>query len=132
MFLNPKIPIQFSRMELDRTVLTTTFDTYKELKMKYPEKEFYFLIGSDIVGDIETKWENGRELARSANFLVFNRYGYNRPENLSANFICLDKKIVGLDLSSTFIRSLLLRGHSRLPYLTSAVSEYIKQNKLYN
>ena len=131
MFPNPKIPIQFSRMELDRPVPTTTFDTYQELKIQYPNKEFYFLIGGDIVGDIETKWDHGQDLVRLVNFLVFNRLGYDYPANLSANFLCLDKKVRGPDISSTFIRDLITKGQSTLPYTAATVAKYIGKLGLY-
>src|SRR3989344_3252446 len=131
LFLTSKIPIQISTMELDRPRLTTTYETKLELEAAYPNCQFYFLIGSDIVGDIEKKWVNGAELFQAARFIVLKRPLDVLPKRLPPQITILDKGFKYVDISSTFIRALLAKGHSGAPYLISGVAEYIKNNGLY-
>lgn len=110
LFSNPPAPIKISTLELDRPALTTTYDTVLELNKKYPNREFYFIVGADIVGDIENKWVNGKELIKIAKFIPIKKVG---------------------DISSTFVRKLITEGHSGIPYILPAVAKYIKDNGFY-
>lgn len=132
LFPKPAMPVVISTLELERPALTTTHETKLELERKYPDCQFYFLIGSDIVGDIEAKWVNGKNLARSANFIVIKRIDMDLPPKLPPHTTILDDNIVSCDISSTFVRKLIASGHSGLPYTTSGVAKYIAKNKLYN
>ncbi|HEY9584230.1 MAG TPA: nicotinate (nicotinamide) nucleotide adenylyltransferase [Candidatus Paceibacterota bacterium] len=131
LFPTAKTFIKISRMELERPRLTTTYETKLELEAAYPSYKFYFLIGSDIVGDIEKKWVNGDELFRTARFIIMKRPLDVLPERLPPQITILDKGFKYVDISSTFIRALLAKGHSGAPYLISGVAEYIKNNGLY-
>lgn len=51
-FSDSKIPIKISRLEVDRNKPTTTFDTMNELKSKYPDFEFHFVVDLDQLGQI--------------------------------------------------------------------------------
>ena len=131
LFPYTKIPIKTSAMELERPGLTTTYETKQELEKLYPGSEFYFLVGSDILGDIETKWQNGKELFNSAKFLAIQKASIPLPENPPKHVILLDKQAIRDDISSTFVRGLLSQGHSGIPYLSRGVADYIRQAKLY-
>ncbi len=131
MFPRPEMPIKISAMELERPKLTTTLETKLELEQKYPDYQFYFLIGSELVKDIETRWVHGKELYRSANFLVLLRKHAPLENNLPKNFVILSRDVVGSDLSSTFIRNLIAQEKSAAPYLMPEIAEYIKRHRLY-
>lgn len=132
LFSDSKIPILISDIELKRGIMTTTLDTKIELEKRHPRHQFFFQMGSDVVGDIKDRWHKGRELFETANFIVTKRSGSPIPKELPKNSVILgDKQTVNIDISSTLIRRLLARGYSGMPYITKGVSEYIRQNKLY-
>ncbi|MEK7191899.1 MAG: nicotinate-nucleotide adenylyltransferase [Patescibacteria group bacterium] len=130
-FPNPKIPVKLSTLEIDRPKLTTTYETKLELEKKYPGAEFWFLIGSDLLLDIENKWVNGKDLYQSANFLAIKKSDAPLPDILPPKFRLLEKEVFWIDISSTFIRNLLGKGYSGLPYISPGVAEYVRKNGLY-
>jgi nicotinate-nucleotide adenylyltransferase len=131
-FPDSKVPILISDVELKRGIMTTTLDTKLELEKKHPEHQFFFQMGSDVIGDIKSGWLKGRELFETANFIVTKRLGSSLPKELPKNSVILgDKQVISIDISSTLIRRLLARGYSGMPYITKGVAEYIKENKLY-
>ena len=130
-FSEARLPIMISDLELKRPKLTTTYDTLMELKNLYPDNEFYFVIGDDLVGDIESKWARGKELSKLANFLAIRKSFLPVPKNSLSHLTILDKEIAHLDISSTFVRKLISEGYSGMPYITKEVAEYIKERQLY-
>ena len=83
-----------------------------------PDKEFFFVIGTDLVKNVHT-WpapgvENaGLKLVQENKFLVVNRPGYDVPDELPENFIRLQPaegdilKLVGETISSSEVRARL-------------------------
>ncbi len=130
-FPKPAIPILISDMEIKRKKLTATYDTIMELEKKKPENKFYFLIGSDVLNDIKTKWIKGNILWNKLNFVVTPRINFLTPKILPPYCEILADKINGLSISSTFLREIISQGFSGMPYVSGNVSEYISKNKLY-
>ena len=130
-FPRPKVLTQISRVELDRPKLTTTYETKTEIEKQYPNCEFHFLIGADILGDIGKKWVHGKELFDTASFIVIKRPCVVMPQSLPLKLTILDENVIKDDTSSTFVRKLLSQGFSGMPYITNKVADYIKDNKLY-
>ena len=130
-FPRPKVIIQISRVELDRPKLTTTYETKIELEKQYPNYEFYFIIGADILGDIKQKWVRGKKLFDTANFIVIKRPCVAMPRSLPSKLTILDENVIKDDTSSTFVRKLLSQGFSGMPYITNKIANYIKNNQLY-
>lgn len=126
-----KTPIKISALELDRPKLTSSFDTKQELERLYPENEFYFAIGSDLLRDIENKWINGREVFDSFNFVAIKNPNIALPSKLPPKLTILEEEVIWTNISSTYVRGLLSKGHSGVPYILREVAEYIKENKLY-
>lgn len=132
LFPKASVPIKISSFEVDQKVLTLTYDTKLELEKKYPNNDFYFMVGGDVVGDIKDKWIKGRELYEEANFIVLRRYSVEMPLNLPKNFKIHNEEVISNEISSTFIRGIIKNGRSGVPYITIGVAEYIKKKKLYN
>ena len=129
LFLKPKIPILISDFELSLNKPTVTYRTLGLLKEKYPDYEFNFVIGSENLGIIETKWVNGKKLFQEADFIAIKNPLVPLPNKPPPHIIIIDD-VVWSDISSTFIRKLLALGYSGLPYLTKGVAEYIAENKV--
>ena len=64
--------------ELDRTQLTETYDTVKELDTLYPERTFTWVFGADSAASMET-WDHGRWLKDNLSMLLINRPGTPLP-----------------------------------------------------
>lgn len=131
-FTKPSIPLKISDFELKQGKFKSTYDTYKKLKNDYKDYEFAFLFGTDVIADLMDWWTDGAALASEAEIVAYpvNR-GKQLPEILPKFFTLLDQEIVTTTISSTFIRNLIARGYSGLPYLTPGVAEYIQQHEIY-
>src|SRR3989338_1372031 len=130
LFPNPQIPILISDMELKRGKSTTTFETKAELESEFPDYEFRFVLGSDLLDSIEEKWINGRELFDKMNFLAIKNPNISLPDRLPSHLILLED-VVWVNISSTFVRKIVSYGFSGMPYLSKNVSGYIKKEQLY-
>ncbi|HEY4474962.1 MAG TPA: nicotinate-nucleotide adenylyltransferase [Candidatus Paceibacterota bacterium] len=130
LFPNPQIPILISDIELKRGKPTITFETKEELENKFPDYEFHFVLGSDLLDSIEEKWINGRELFDKMNFLAIKNPNISLPDRLPSHLILLED-VVWVNISSTFVRKIISDGFSGMPYLSKDVSNHIKKERLY-
>ena len=64
-----------SDIELRRKGVSYTIDTIKELKLKNPEVDYYFIIGGDMV-EYLPKWHRIEELIKLVKFVGVGRPGY--------------------------------------------------------
>lgn len=128
-----------STMEINREGITYTIDTIKELKEIYKEDAVYFIIGSDIIFEIE-KWKGFEELIELCKFILLYRPGKN--EDKIENRIEELKKLYGLEftrveaplieISSTEIRERVKEDLSIKYLVPEIVEDYIYKHKLYN
>lgn len=130
LFPDPKVPITISDFELNADKPTATYGTLKAMKEKHPDFEFHFVIGSDLIGDIKENWIRGKDLFKTASFVVIKNHFAPWPADLPPKKTVLGET-VWLNLSSTFIRNLIAQGHSGIPYVTPKTAKYIKDNGLY-
>ncbi|WP_227003984.1 nicotinate (nicotinamide) nucleotide adenylyltransferase [Salicibibacter halophilus] len=73
--INNRDPFKLCTIELDREGPSYTLDTINILKRKYPNDEFYFIIGSDMAVSLHT-WNGIEELKKSVTFIVTTRPNY--------------------------------------------------------
>lgn len=133
---NPYFTI--STIEVEREGITYTIDTIRSLKDEYREDELYFIIGSDIVFQIE-KWKEFQEVFNLCKFALFNRPGKDEEEidekvkdlNLKYNisFERISSPLV--DISSTDIRNRAKNKQSIKYLVPEKVEDYIIKHKLY-
>src|SRR3989344_2688676 len=124
LFPYPTTSVVVSDFELKLNKPTVTYETLKLLKEKYPSHEFYFVLGSENLDVIETKWVNGKKLFQKARFIAIKNPLSPLPKRLPPYLITIDD-IPWTNISSTFIRKLLAQKYSGIPYITNGVSEYI-------
>lgn len=144
-----------SDMECRRRGKSYSVDTLRELKVLYPKKEFYFILGLDSFMDIPD-WYQPKTLMELTNFAVISRPGYSFSA-ISATTALNAAVISGLDscrttghetplrsgkklkllnvtpfsISATAIRRLVSNGGSIKYLLPEKVESYIIANKLY-
>ena len=134
-----------------------TVKTLKELKMSYPERDFYFILGIDAFLDIPNWWHH-EELLALAHFIIITRPGFQFVDlqmspvieikksvlrkldveeidtcriELKAHTTLTLMSITPVGISSTEIRSLIKWGGSIKYLLPVSVESYIISNKLY-
>ena len=127
---------EFSKAELclvdfQREGKSYTVDTIKALKKKYPDDNFYFVIGGDMLNTLD-KWYNYEELIRETSFIAFEREsieGFNEElqkyKNMGADIVPVFVDIP--DVSSTEFRNNLDK--SLLP---QKIYDYITEKGIYN
>ncbi|MEG1586147.1 MAG: nicotinate (nicotinamide) nucleotide adenylyltransferase [Bacteroidales bacterium] len=107
-----------------------TIRTLEALEERYPDREFFLLIGADN-WLIFHKWAEYEKIKKNYNILVYPRRGhvvYIDPEY--GNIRTVNAPLI--EVSSTFIRDSLARGKNMRYFLSSKVYEFVKQNKLYS
>lgn len=129
LFSDIATPIMLSRMELDRGKPTFTHDTHQELSRLYPDNDFYFLVGGDVLSDMRAKWHKGNEVHKNLNFLIVRRPGYDLPEDLPVHSVIL--RTSGSDISSTNIRSATKTGQDVRDLMPAGVWRFIQEKGLY-
>ena len=120
-------------IEMELGGVSYTIDTMRELWRRYPEHEFYFIIGADMVNYLP-KWEEIEELASKLTFIGVGRPGFqlhldDLPDALQDRVLLAEMPLV--DISSTAIRRRLAKGHSVRFMIPDAVHQYIVRSGLY-
>ena len=107
-----------------------TIDTLNALQAKFPDDEFYLVIGADN-WNVFGKWRNSEEILDKYHLLVYPRLGYkvNIPVELRDRVQLIDAPII--ELSSTLVRELLANGQSVRFYVPDDVLGYIERHNLY-
>lgn len=129
LFQDSKVPVILSRMEADRGKPTVTHDTHQELSRLYPDSEFYFLFGGDILSEVREKWHKGDDLYQNLNFIIVGRPGHALPPDLPRQSVILEDS--GSGISSTKIRAAIKEGREIKDLLPAAVAGYIQEKGLY-
>lgn len=129
---------EISRIGVDRKNTNYTIDDIRDLKKEYPNDEIYFIIGTDILDEIE-KWKEFNKLTRLCKFILFDRWGrgeeyisdkISRLELLYDFNVEMIKSPV-LEISSTTIRNRIREGLSIKYMLPKAVENYIGKHAIY-
>lgn len=128
-----------SDFEIQRQGNTYTAETLRLLHQKYPQHDFYFIIGADSLYQLEN-WYHPREVMRQAVLLVADRE-YEQAhcpieeqiailrERYNADIRLLHGKEV--DIASAKLRERRAKGKSLASYVPGAVEEYIRARGLY-
>jgi len=107
-----------------------TIDTLKALKEKFPNDEFFLVIGADN-WCLFDKWKNGDEIISEFKILIYPRLGYEIviPESQQSRVKVVDAPVI--EISSTQVRNMLKEYKSISFYVPESVERYIIENKLY-
>ncbi|MDD2511025.1 MAG: nicotinate-nucleotide adenylyltransferase [Syntrophomonas sp.] len=133
---NPRLEV--SPVEVERRGLSYTVDTLAYFQGKYPEVEFFFIVGADSLFFMHS-WKEPERLAELCRFIVVTRPGYkiqrSEPALSRLPDIIWDRmlqmEIPGLDISSSDIRQRVAAGKPIKYLLPPEVEEYIFKQGLY-
>ncbi|MDI9338288.1 MAG: nicotinate (nicotinamide) nucleotide adenylyltransferase [Alphaproteobacteria bacterium] len=121
---------QSSQVEFYLSKPSYTYNTMIHLKATYPQDTFYIILGSDSFINLP-HWAHYELLFNENLFIVYERFNYmiNNKESYNKVFF-LDNTPI-MNLSSTFIRDLILKKQSIKYLVPENVENYIIKNKLY-
>jgi nicotinate-nucleotide adenylyltransferase len=132
---------ELSDYELKKSGPSYTLETIRKFQADYGvEASIYFLVGADSVDELP-HWYGITELIEECNLSVMYRAGYQEPdfaefealwgpdrvEKLRRNVV----KTPLIDISSTWIRTILATGGDVTDMLAPAVADYIREHNLY-
>ena len=122
--------VETSAFEFDLPRPSYTIDTLNALQAKFPDDEFYLVIGADN-WCLFDKWKSGEEIISKYHILIYPRRGYEIviPEQYSDRVKAVEAPLI--ELSSTQIRERLAQMKSVSFLLPESVENYIVKNKLY-
>jgi nicotinate-nucleotide adenylyltransferase len=109
--------------DLRRTGPSFAIETVRELCARWPEAQFFYLIGHDNVAKLDT-WHSCADLCREVQFVVFGRGEHDAPHA----FPTIVRRV---DISATEIRARVAQGQSIRYLVPEAVRAIIERRKLY-
>jgi nicotinate-nucleotide adenylyltransferase len=115
--------------EIDRGGISYSIDTVTNFRSRFPDGEFFYLIGADHVAQLP-KWRHSGELARMTTFVVIPRPG-EAPAPAPAGFKLQWLKGFPVSISASEIRARVRAGLSIEPLTGPVVAEAIRNNGLY-
>lgn len=123
--------IKISDEEIKRKEKSYTIDTVRRLKNQFPEGDFFWIVGSDVLPEFD-RWKNYEKLPKEVSFLVFPRNGHPVPDRLPQGFaLVLSPELVTSNISSTIVRKRITKGLSVTGMIPQKTLAYIKKNRLY-
>ncbi len=131
---------EISSFEIDREGFTYTADTIVALKEKYPEVEFYFIIGGDSLMKFH-HWVRPEVISAHTSLLAAGRNGYSKEEIIEQAKLLnirFGTKVVLLDMPELVIASSEIRGLCTgqqydvvKELVPEAVLQYIMEHELW-
>ena len=130
MVTRPMEHVETSAFEFTMPKPSYTIDTLNALQAKFPDDEFYLVIGADN-WTVFNKWRNSEEILAKYHVLIYPRLGHDViiPDNLRNRATLIDAPVI--ELSSTMVRERLAAGKSVRYYVPDEVLDYIEQRHLY-
>lgn len=122
--------VETSAFELTLPRPSYTIDTLRALQRKFPDDEFYLLIGADNWALFD-RWRAHDEILRDFHVMIYPRRGFEIvvPDALASRVMVVDAPLV--EVSSTGVREALAQGRDVSFYVPDDVLRYIKKNNLY-
>lgn len=124
-----------SRVELDRSGYSYTFDTVRYFAEQFrQQRELFFITGADVLPELH-KWHRYQELLQSCRFVVATRPGFSLQNTYNLTTEDIGRinylEIPLLEISSTDIRRRVQTGRPIKYLVPSGVESYIYKHGLY-
>ncbi|MGE6629228.1 nicotinate-nucleotide adenylyltransferase [Bacillus sp. NPDC077027] len=113
-------------VEMEREGPSYTVDTVELLKKRYPDDEFFFIIGADMV-EYLPKWHRIDDLLNMITFIGMKRPGFQGK----TTYPLLFADVPAFDVSSTLVRQRMRAGEPVDYFIPEAVKSYMKEHHLY-
>lgn len=125
--------------ELDRIEKSYSYSTMEEFSKRFPEHDFYFIIGADSLLSLE-KWRHPERLLKIVTMLAAYRDDIDKSEQMNQQIEYLNQKFDSdirllhtplLAISSSEIRNQIKNGVVDALPIPDAVASYIQEHHLY-
>jgi nicotinate-nucleotide adenylyltransferase len=113
-------------IELHRQGPSFTVDTMKMINEQYPDHQFFFIIGADMI-EYLPKWHKIDELIELVQFVGVERPMYSSQTDYPVLYV----DVPALDVSSSMIRDRVKKGKTVRYLLPDSVIHYIEEKHLY-
>ena len=121
--------VKVSDLEMSMPVPSYSYDTLSELKRRFPQHDFRFIIGSDSLNNFE-KWKNADKIIKEFGLIVYPRPGYPLPKREPDGMVFLNGA-PEFGISSSLIREYISSGWNIDYFVPVKVAEYIQKHNLY-
>jgi nicotinate-nucleotide adenylyltransferase len=133
--VNGEAGLAASSLEVDRGGVSYTIDTVRQLRRRFPDQRFEFLLGADAARHIR-EWHQAKTVLEEASFVIFNRPGTRlEPSAIEAfGFAPERTRTVHLDtpdVAAHEIRDRLRQGKAIEDLVPAKVAAYIREHHLY-
>ncbi|OOE13690.1 nicotinate-nucleotide adenylyltransferase [Fictibacillus arsenicus] len=118
-----------SLLEFERSGPSYTIDTIRLLKKKFPNKDFTFIMGGDMVHSLGS-WHQIDQLKDLVHFAGVGREGFPVDEHWERFNVKLIE-IPNIGISSTFIRLRAKENSNFRYFVADDVWKYLKEHQLY-
>lgn len=112
--------------EVERGGVSYTFDTLQNLRKEEPDVTFYFIVGGDMVDQLD-RWHRIDEMMEMVTFVGVNRPGWRGETDYPVQLV----RIPAIDLSSSIIRERFREDASVTFLIPPAVESFIREEGLY-
>lgn len=121
--------VHVSAIEQERRGTSWTIDTVRYLKKHYPEDNFTWIIGSDVLPELK-QWKGFDQLVSLVSFLVVPRAGFSA--DCSAQIAAIESLEFQLpNISSSLIRERVKNKQSITYLVPKNIADYIRTHQLY-
>jgi nicotinate-nucleotide adenylyltransferase len=121
--------LRASNIEFSLPKPSYTIDTLVYLEEKYPQHQFYIIMGSDGFQNID-KWKNANQLLKNYPIIIYERPGFNVIKKDGTNITLLKAPL--LDISSTHVRKLIKEKKSIRYLVPDNVAQEIESQQYYS
>lgn len=115
--------LRASSVEFNLPKPSYTVDTLTYLKEKFPEHEFFIVMGSDGFQNLH-KWKNFEVIVANYSIYIYKRQGFEITDTYGAKVMIMDAPL--LEISSTRIRKLIKEKKSIRFLVPDVVKEEIE------
>lgn len=106
-----------------------TINTLHRAQAIWPEAKFTLIIGSDLIGQVQT-WYHGKELLSQVELLVIPRPGYDTDEKVVEQLSKLTEVAIA-EIQPAEVSSSQYRQQQDQDILTPGIQTYIQTHQLY-
>jgi nicotinate-nucleotide adenylyltransferase len=121
--------LRASNIEFSLPKPSYTIDTLVYLEEKYPQHQFYIIMGSDGFQNID-KWKNANQLLKNYPIIIYERPGFNVNKKDGTKITLLKAPL--LDISSTHVRKLIKEKKSIRYLVPDNVAQEIESQQYYS
>lgn len=126
-----ELPVIVSSVEVLREGASYAIDTARELRNEFPNTEFTWIVGSDVINSVGT-WHSVGQLAQEVDFLVIKRPNSKvEKSQIPGEIRYSEIEIAALDISATEIRQALAEKKDVSKLIPASVAGFIHSKGLY-